>query len=259
MSSASPDRTKRSRNAQNVLTKFQRYEIAKRKTEQATVNDKKRILSKAVSQFCQYCTGTRNANLTRALCYWNNRNSAVTTYKSGDKSVNGIFVTAPTRQEIKLRFAKAGKGRGRKRSLWVSTLHRHLLSEFERLHKVVVKFSKRLHRVLALFMIDKTTSSEYNKTMDSPRSGWQIVSHVTLQWIQSFMQLKRIVMRSKTRKLSLCTMKQEMVEWEVSLHLGKLSREFGDGTLTEECITNAEETHFVTDKNDGRIFAMKGD
>ena len=50
-----------------------------------------------------------------------------------------------------------------------------------------------------------------------------------------------------------------MVEGEVAYHLGKVSREFQDGTLCEDCVFNADETHFVIDTHDGHTLAMKGD
>lgn len=117
----------------------------------------------------------------------------------------------------------------------------------------------RLLRVLALHMIDKTTSNEYNKAMDDPPGGRQIVSHVASRWIKSLMQLKQIILRSKAGKLSSCPVKQEMVEQEIAFHLRKLSREFGDGTLTEECVFNSNETYLVIDNNYGRTLAMGGD
>lgn len=73
------------------------------------------------------------------------------------------------------------------------------------------------------------------------------------------MQSKQIVVRSTAKKLSLCPMKQKLVERKVSFHLEKLSRELEDGTLAEECVFHADKTRFVTDNNDVRTFAKKSD
>lgn len=91
VSSAFPDQTKRSRNAHDMLTEPQRYETAKWLTEQTNDEGKKCILSKAVFRFTQHFIGIRNANLARTLCYWNDRDSIVTTHKSGGKSGSGNF------------------------------------------------------------------------------------------------------------------------------------------------------------------------
>lgn len=55
------------------------------------------------------------------------------------------------------------------------------------------------------------------------------------------------------------SVKQEILELEAAVHLGKLSEEFGDGNLSGECVLNADETHFVIDVIDVCLLAMKDD
>eukprot|EP00171_Calliarthron_tuberculosum_P021419 IDg21419t1 len=70
------------------------------------------------------------------------------------------------------------------------------------------------------------------------------------------MEATGIASRAKTGKLMPCPEKKEFVEREVAYHLGFL---YESGALDEDCVFNADETHFVVDLNDGRTLAMKGD
>lgn len=51
----------------------------------------------------------------------------------------------------------------------------------------------------------------------------------------------------------------ELVEPEVAYHLGKLSQDFRSGRIHEDDVSNADETQFQIDLNDGRTLEMRGD
>lgn len=70
---------------------------------------------------------------------------------------------------------------------------------------------------------------------------------------------KSIVPRLQTGKLMPSAVKQELIDREVAFHLGFLMRGFKDKTFDEDCVFNADETHFCVNLDDGRTLAMKGD
>ena len=73
------------------------------------------------------------------------------------------------------------------------------------------------------------------------------------------MVAKGIVCRVQTGKLSPSAHKTELIEREVAFHLGFLMRGFSEKTLDEDCVFNADETHFSVNLDDGHTLAMKGD
>jgi len=66
---------------------------------------------------------------------------------------------------------------------------------------------------------------EYGPGHEDSVSKRQITEHITSRWIQKFMQQNGIFCWAQVRKLILSPAKQEIIEKEVSYHLGVLKRE----------------------------------
>lgn len=255
---ASAERLKTGRRAQNVLTKAQKYQIAKWMLAREQEGMSK-IPSKAVVEFPQFFRGATNANIKRAVRYWRDRHVIIHGYKDVGSRNNDLYMYRPGAKGRKLRISKTASGRGRKRSAWVTELHKDLCTEFERVRKCGVKVNTNILAMLARKLIQESTSDIYGPTHTDPRSGRTISDHIDKKWVERFMHSNRIVSRVQKGKLSLSDKKVEMVEREVSYHLGSLMRDFEAGVMDENFVYNADETHFVVDLNDGKTLAMKGD
>jgi len=88
----------------------------------------KHIASKAVKEFRSSFTGNYKANLRKAIRWWSMREET----KALKKTARAGTFTAHVLYGVKRAHFKALKGRGRKRSQWVSALYPTLLAEFER-------------------------------------------------------------------------------------------------------------------------------
>lgn len=69
----------------------------------------------------------------------------------------------------------------------------------------------------------------------------------------------KIVVRQKSGKLSVSLKKQKVIDSEVVFHLGQLKRDLDSGELIDECVYNADETHFKVENHDGRTLEIRGD
>lgn len=78
---------------------------------------------------------------------------------------------------------------------------------------------------------------------------------ISFHWIQYFCDRFRIVSRSQSEKLKLSQEKTISLEKYVALQSGKLNRGFDNKDLDEDCISNADKTHFF-DMDDGRTFGF---
>lgn len=77
--------------------------------------------------------------------------------------------------------------------------------------------------------------------------------------MQHFLASNRIVLRAQTGKLMVSPAKQEWIEKSVAFHMGVLKRGFECGELNEDCVENADETHFVFNMDNGRTLGFIGD
>lgn len=254
---AAPARTS-GRRAQNVLTKNQKYKIALWMVEQES-NDVSKIPSKAVREFPMLFRGAENANISRAMRYWKDRENIVSSYKPNGKMGNDLFMSRATKSGLRRRISKTAAGRGRKRAAWVTELYEDLFEEFCRLRSCSVKFNSNLLLIVAKKLVVDSTTGAYGPNIRDPRSGKLLTDHINSKWVERFMFSKGIVCRVQTGKLSTSAEKKELIEREVAFHLGGLKRGFDDKSLDEECIFNADETHFCINLDDGHTLAMKGD
>lgn len=247
------------RTVQRVLTRPQRIKIIKWMMQTAERDGSKNIASKAVSHFSDLFRSSRNANLTRAARYWNERSTMIVDYKKNGKRGNGIYSYVATNGGLKVRIAKCAGGRGRRTTPWVASLYVEALEEFDRLRKAGVKFNGGLLRQLVLHIVEGSYNNLFGKNARDPKSGQLVATHITSRWTQTFMQRNNIVSRNQAGKLSVSPAKQEVIEREVAFHLGQLRRDFQSGSIHEENVFNADETHFKIDTNDGKTLAMRGD
>ena len=73
------------------------------------------------------------------------------------------------------------------------------------------------------------------------------------------MQRNEIVCCSQCGKLIVSPAKRELIEREVAIHLGQISREFQSKTLNEDDVMNADETHFVINMHNHKTLCNRGD
>ncbi len=85
-----------------------------------------------------------------------------------------------------------------------------------------------------------------------------IENKVKYRWMQSFMANHQLVQRSQSGNLAVSPEKQIEIEKEVSFHLGELKKGFEAGLLDENCVTNADETHFAFNVDNGRTVGFRG-
>ena len=86
-----------------------------------------------------------------------------------------------------------------------------------------------------------------------------VLDCVTYRWVQGFMNANKIVGRAQTGKLMVSSEKQEEIEKSVAYHLGCIHRAFLNGSLKEEDVANADETHFIMNSDNGKTLGFVGD
>jgi len=232
-----------------------RYAVTEWMIREAEENGDRHITSKAVQNFPQHFVGTTNAKLAKASRWWKQRE--ITMALKTEKRRSGMLTSECRRSARKIGF-KALKGRGRKRAKWVQHLYADLLREFERLRSVGLKFSSTVLRDHARFMIESAPpESENHKSV--LENNKLILEKITVRWVQHFMCANSIVLRAQTGKLLVSPLKESIIEKSVAFHLGELKRGFQSGLLREECIENADETHFIFNMDNGKTLGFKGD
>ncbi|DBA04775.1 TPA: hypothetical protein N0F65_004412 [Lagenidium giganteum] len=123
---------------------------------------------------------------------------------------------------IRCVYIKAASGRGRKRSEWVTWLHKKLLEEFVRLSKLGATMTNGLILQAAVEILRNTTS-EFN--VNTEENGVAILTKITPPWVQRFCERFIIVHRHQSGKLRVTTAKEEAIE-KVATHLGEMKRMF---------------------------------
>lgn len=218
-----------------------------------------KIASKTVREFPQYFRGTPNANITRAVRLWKQRGDY--TSVNGDVEFRGstTAVTRNTMDGFKRVYLKARKGRGRKRQAWVEALHIDLRSEFDRLRKLGVKFNLNTLRSLALHVLSTSETMAYSRNMLDPLTDKPLFEKVSMRFVQSFADRYRIVSRAQKGKHRLSPEKEVQIEREVAYHLGTLRRLLSSGEVDENDLSNADETHFVVNLDNGRTLGFVGE
>lgn len=231
-----------------------RYAVTKWMKEEAGRNGERYIISKAVKKFPQFFTGNMKARLQKASRWWSQREATLSLKQEGRRGL----ITREAGGGVKRANFKAMHGRGRKRSKWASALYAELLSEFERLKSVGVKFSPAVLCSHARSLIREAKEDcDYHQGIQ--HNGKAILDYITIRWVQHFMTVNRIVLRAQTGKLLVSPEKELTIQKCVAFHLGELKRGFESGLLNENRIENADETHFVFNMDNGKTLGFKGD
>lgn len=126
------------------------------------------------------------------------------------------------------------------------------------MRRCAVKFNSNLLLHVARKLVVESTSGPYGSKMRDPKTNKLVADHINSKSVERFMFAKGIVCRVQTGKLSPSTSKTELIEREVAFHLGVLMRGFTDESLDENCVFNADETHFRLNLDDGHTLVMKG-
>lgn len=244
---------------QNVLTIAQRLRVLQWMIETNDREGPKHIASKAVKHFPLLFRTSPNADIMRAMRIWKQRDH----YQIQDGNIKrrGVAscITRKTSHGFKQVRLKAHEGRGRKRAKWVDHLHQDLHAEFDRMRKAGVKFSLSTIRLLALRLIEESSNGIYGKGLIDKNSGMRHEDKIDLRWVQAFADRYRIVSRSQSGKLQLSPAKQLEVEQEVARHLGKMKKGFESGEYDENHMSNADETHFIINMDNGKTMGFCGD
>ena len=126
---------------------------------------------------------------------------------------------------------KAKHGGGRKRSGWVEALQDDLISEFDQMRRMGVKFSISTLKELGYHLLSTRTNDAYSMKMLDPRTEKPLHTKIYYRWIQSFMERFRIVSRARTGKHGYSPAKQLEIEMSVAVHLGTVSGLFSAGYM----------------------------
>lgn len=118
--------------------------------------------------------------------------------KSDDNRSNPL--SGPVTGGMKLTRFKALAGRGRKKYAWVAALYPCLLSKFEQLSTVGVKFSSGIIRTLSMHLIaEQDDGSTFGSSVHI--DGLTLENKVAVRWIERFMARNKIVLSAQRAKV----------------------------------------------------------
>lgn len=238
-----------------VTTIYFRRKVVKWMLLNMETYGEKGIVSRTMAHFGAQIIGDYHARFVKVKRWWTQRHSLIGLGSDRNRPGN---ITSTAAHGVRRVLFKALKGRGRKTSEWVVDLHAELLAEFERVKAMGVKLFPALIRTIAQSLIiraDETKSFNKEVMIKNVR----IVDKVTYRWVQVFMQKHNIVIRAQTGKLSVSPEKQAQIEKAIAAHLGTMKWAFETGALKEDLVSNADETHFVFNMDNGRSIGFRGD
>ena len=203
--------------------------------------------------------GNENANNAKACRLWKCRED-IANYSCGrDNRGHPVSITRVTRAVFKRVYVKARAGRSLKPAGWVEVLHVALPEGLERLRKSGLEFNGNLLRHLAMHLVHESSTMTYHKNTRDTKSEKLLLEMITARWIQAFMSRYQIVSRAQKGKLLVSPEKRERIERDVAYHLGQTALEFRSGTINENDISNADETHFLINLDKHRTLGRCGE
>lgn len=211
----------------------------------AESNGLRGLKARTVRQFPSYFRGDYSANTVRALQYWKEHHVIMQRHCPNARNSN-LVISSTTRGSIKRALVKARRGRGRKRSERVSIFFVQLLSEFERLRAVGVRFNAPLLRQLAIDTIQRSAHPECNNGTIDVYTELNRKMHITPMWVTRFMACNNIVSRTQSGRLVMSAAKWDIIHRKVAYLLGIMCRDFRAGRIHETGICNGDETNVVT-------------
>ena len=221
------------------------------------------IASKTLRKYPQHFPGTEKAYLANSSRWLKQREEIMSIQDDEVMRVSHLVKLkrlangSPSvlRKEI---LVEAGKGRGRKRSVWATEVHMILVVEFERLSKTGLKFNANILKTLARrILLDDHNAFGLSLTL-CRNDRMDLSCEITKRWVQSFMERFNIVARRQCGKLMISPVKQEQMEREVAFHLGVVSRAFSNEELDEDKVEDVDETNFVINMDNGRNLSFVG-
>ena len=219
----------------------------------------KRIQTKVISQYPQYFKSGHSADYMRAKWLWEDRESSSVQMQRGTRTENLRSISTISKSCKKRILVKARKGRGRKCAPWVVQLEADLLVEFERLRSLGVKFLKLTIRCLSEYLVNESQTDVYHSQMTWGKNEKSILEFINAQWVQRFMERNNIVARRQTGKLQISPEAQAQIERRFSYTLGCIARAIQSGSIDDNDIENADETHFMINFDNGYTLGFRGD
>lgn len=263
-----PKAKKRARQHTNLIS--ERFVATKWMIDHSAIHGETNIKSKAVRRFPRIFTGSEKAALQKASRWWKSRHS---TLALRDPDVRTGSVTAHMRGGAIRSPLKALPGRGRRRAKWVSSLHKALLKEYERLHVTGLKVSSSVLQAVAKELVAKAPSQSEFGIETKAQDGVPIVNKINARWVDQFMHAHEIILRwpgIRTRRINPGTAgsggvtsnmtgggRRGPLEKHVAYHLGQLKRGFDDGTFDDDMMESAGDVRFVMNLPSGRSLGLE--
>lgn len=138
--------------------------------------------------------GNTKEKLQKAIRWYAQRTNTLHMKIYGKRTIN--MTISSTRRNKRFHF-KSFRERGRKRAMWVSALYEELLKEFDILRSTGVKFILLQHSRHLIASSDTKYPLHYSLF----QNGKPIVESLSSRWVQNFMCVSGIVLRSQTGKL----------------------------------------------------------
>lgn len=198
-----------------------------------------------------------SACLKKAYRWWNGRHVYIAALQQRKNRHMAVYSRTTPGIGIKRIAVKALSGRGRKRSAWVEYLHTVLLQEYERLEAAGMQLSRSLLRDIAVILLHEDDSLFQASYVDET-SGRPIVEHITVKWIDSFLNRHNIVTRKQSGSLTRSPAHTRYTEQLIAHHLGKLQRDFDSGVMDENMVENMDETHFIFNMDNHKTLGKRG-
>lgn len=94
---------------------------------------------------------------------------------------------------------KAKAGMGRCDTPWVSALHSGLISEFDRLCRLALKFNYSILRLLALLLTEQSENEAHCASTVRPGTEVLMKDKICMRWVQSFCERFQVLHWCLTR------------------------------------------------------------
>jgi hypothetical protein len=163
-----------------------------------------------------------------------------------DDGPKNKILTRRTSDGRKQMYAKAFRGRGRKRADWVIALFSDLYREFRKICRLGVKISASVLKQVAYQLFEQASNgSIYGTGLLHPVSKKCMNVLVKSSWIERFQVAYGLAVRRSTKKGMLSPDKTKDMRRAVARHLGELKRQFDSPRFDQAAVENGDETHVI--------------
>ena len=101
-------------------------------------------------------------------------------------------------------------------------------------------------------------NSAYNSYDVDPTTRRQMSAHVTMKWVDSFLNRFNLVTRRQSGALSRSPSQTSFIERKVSYNLGCLQQRFEANLLDDNMVDNMDETHFIFYMYNHKTLSFRG-